>query len=338
MSLRFADGFDEYTTVLEKWTTTSGPPTIVAAAARTGAAGFRLTDTRHYAQLTLDAQGTWYVGSSYRRATLSYNESQIHSTIDAGTLQGRSQMNLDGTISVCRGSTVVATSASATLANSLHDIETKHVIADAGGILECRVDGVVWVTFAGDSKQTANATANGLQLGGASSNNGQPIDFDDLYICDGVDQSVAEPGSPANNSYLGDVKCAWSTATGAGTTTGLTPSAGNNWQCVDEVPPNTTDYVSGAVVDVYDTYALTDLAVAGNIYAIILELYAVKTDAGAANVAHVYRSGGTDYTGTDIALSTSWARYMRVRGANEKTAAAFTKADVDALEMGPKVR
>ena len=134
------------------------------------------------------------------------------------------------------------------------------------------------------------------------------------------------------------MKVVWITATGAGTTTGLTPSAGANWQCVDEVPPNTTDYVSGSVVDVYDTYALTDLAVAGNMSGIVQEVYAVKMDAGAANVAHVIRSGGTDYTGSDFALSMSWARYMRIRGANPNTAAAFTKADIDALEMGPQVR
>jgi hypothetical protein len=70
----------------------------------------------------------------------------------------------------------------------------------------------------------------------------------------------------------------------------------------------------------------------------VQELYAVKMDAGAASVAHVIRSGGTDYTDSDFALSTSWARYMKVRGANPNTAAAFTKANIDALEMGPKVR
>ena len=154
MALRWADGFDEYTTVLEKWNAATNA-TIVAGALRTGVAGLRLSSAAGIgnATLTIDAQGIWIVGVAFRVAAIGGPKSIIR-TLDAGAQQGTVQLNADGTLSVTRAGTVVATSASAILPNVHYYIELKHIILNAGGTLEVKVNGSVWATFAGDTQAT----------------------------------------------------------------------------------------------------------------------------------------------------------------------------------------
>jgi hypothetical protein len=53
-------------------------------------------------------------------------------------------------------------------------------------------------------------------------------------------------GFEPNSKALGEGFVVHLIPNGAGATTQLTPSAGSNFQCVDEVPPNTRDYVSSS--------------------------------------------------------------------------------------------
>ena len=88
---------------------------------------------------------------------------------------------------------------------------------------------------------TANATADGLQLGMGSIPNGTPTwDVDDLYVLDGT------ASTPANNDFLGDVRVEGLDPNAAGSNAAWTPSAGANYACVNETPP--TDDTSYVVV------------------------------------------------------------------------------------------
>ena len=122
---------------------------------------------------------------------------------------------------------------------------------------------------------------------------------------------------------------------GAGGHTDFTPSAGSNYQCVDEQPPNDdTDYVSSSTATNRDAYAMDDLpAAVGTVYAVIPVLYARKTDAGSRSLTPGFRIGTTDYDGTAQNLSTSYGYMTQVFMVSPATSAAWTASEVNGAQL-----
>jgi hypothetical protein len=262
--------------------------------------------------------------------------------LDAGTIQGALRFNPDGTFSLTRGGVVVATSINSLMAGVFYYIEFKHIIDNVAGLLEVRVDGAVWATFAGDTQTTANARANGIVVGGIGNLGGPVWDFDDLYILDGVDQSIADPNSPPNNDYWGNtqIQCIVPTAPGNYTEWTTLVGAPTHWQAEDEVPPDEdTSYVESATVDQRDTYNFGDLAVvSATIPGIQILMRARTTLAGVANIARLYRRAGVDSQGADNVLQTSYNYHREILGGDPIAAGAWTVANVNAAEFGARVR
>jgi hypothetical protein len=137
--------------------------------------------------------------------------------------------------------------------------------------------------------------------------------------------------------------------TGAGSVTGLTPSTGSNYACVDERPASTTDYVSDTVDQDYDLYAHGSLpATAAVVVAVVPWAYAQKDGAltkyqlpiklGATTyVAH----GATLGVGTEgqIPLAVSYqANQLNYVEHPDGTSGALTPADINSSENGFRVR
>ena len=341
MALRFLDSFDHYTTLSQKWTAVTSVPTIAAGAARTGAQGMeavRAAGAGRYVTLTLDAQGTWIVGVAFRTNLLpTVNGTLLIRTLDAGTVQGGVRLNTDGTLSLVVGAAVVATSVLAMSTGVYYYVELKHIILNAAGTLEVRVDGAVWATFAGDTQSTANATANQIAVGQVGADCGQGTwHFDDLYILDGT-------GAAPNNDYQGNTQIEAVVPTGAGFYAEWTTLFGapTHWQAEDEVPPDEdTSYVESATLNQRDTFAMGNITpVSATINGVQVLMRARTTLAGADNIARLYRAGGVDYQGADIALQTSY-NYLREIIELDPNAgpAAWTVAAINAMEMGARVR
>jgi hypothetical protein len=234
-----------------------------------------------------------------------------------------------------RGAVVVATSALSLLVNTFYYVELKHVIDPAAGILEVRVNGAVWATFAGNTRATANSTANVIQLGYDDAQVGCVQDFDDLYILDGN-------GGAPNNTYWGDTRVEALVPNGVGNYTEFTllVGAATHWQATSEVPPDEdTSYVGSILVGDRDTYAMTDLGVASATINGIQVLIRAKEDvAGAANVARMYRRAATDNQGADIPINTSYAYLREIMALDPIAAGAWTVAAVNAAEFGVRSR
>lgn len=148
----------------------------------------------------------------------------------------------------------------------------------------------------------------------------------DLYLCDRV---------APNDDFLGDISIAYIKPDGVGAASGWTPSAGANWECVDEVPPNDeTDYVETTTPATRDTYTFED--VLGDPVAIQVCNYCRKDGVGGASVAVVTRQGGVDYDGPEQGIgSTSYDYRLQPYDTNPATSAQWTKAEMDAGEWGP---
>jgi len=223
-------------------------------------------------------------------------------------------------------------------------IEFKHIIDNVAGLLEVRVDGVVWATFTGDTQATGNATADLIRLGstGDAAGAGANIDWDDHYILDGVDQSIADPNSPPNNDYWGNtqIECLVPTAPGNYAEWTTLVGAPTHWQAEDEVPPDEdTSYVESATLDQRDTYNFLNLSVvSATIPGIQILMRARTTLAGADNIARLYRNAGTDDQGADNVLQTSYAYHREILGGDPVAAGPWSVANVNSMEMGAVVR
>lgn len=334
MALRFIDsGGDYYSTaqILRKWpggATTGG--SVNAAGGRRGTNGLNMTNATYHKPL--DAQGTWICGLAFLLDNAPFNAGLVLIALYDGVTE---QMSLrveltSAKLIVSRNGTTLATSAAALSLDVFNYIEFKVLISDTVGTYEVRVNGVNVLSGSGaDTKFTANATADSVRFSVAGTN-GTNI-ADDIYICDGT--------GAANNNFLGDVRVDAKFPDGAGNSTGMTPSAGSNFQCVDETTANDdTDYVQSDVATTKDTYTFGDIThVPVAIFGVQINMTARKDDAGARSIASVVRSGGADTDGATQALSTTYAQYQQIIEKDPNTAAAWTKTALNAAEFGAKV-
>lgn len=239
-------------------------------------------------------------------------------------------------IEVRRGNpvgTLIATGTHAITLDAWTCIEIYALIADSGGRAIVKLDGVLDVDFTGDTKATGNANILTVFFGGSGTSH-----YTDGYM---DDIAVNDTAGANNNSWVGRGGIYPAFPDGAGNYTQLTPSAGANWQCVDEKPPNDdTDYVASGVTDEKDTYTLNDLVpTQGTITAVQWIGRARLEDAGAGGLARLFRIGGADYQGADLAIDTTSYKYCQeIIENNPATAAQFNVAEVNAMEAGVVIR
>ncbi len=289
MALLFCDSFDHYDALTTKWTA-SVAASINTANQRTGR-GCMALGGGGWGSITIGANSTLIAGAAVKptqgnRTLLSFRDGisdQISVQLNDGSF----------TLSLKRGSTIIATSAKAIPLNQYSYIELKATIADAGGYAEVRVNGETWITFNGDTQQTGNATADNLNCPCA---NGF---YDDLYICNSA-------GARAND-FLGDVQVRAFVPNADGTYQEWTPSAGvDHYALVDEIPPSgDTDYVAAGAMGLRETFRLN-----ANATGAVLGVQTVPTirkdDAGVRFVAPLIRSAGVDHLGTPQAVSSTF--------------------------------
>lgn len=252
---------------------------------------------------------------------------------DAGAVQHLCvKVTADGHIEARRGGpngTILATSTYVLTANQWHHWELKGTIADAGGICILRIDGVEVLNFTGDTRNGGTlATVSSVRFG----SNAGGSKWTSIVIMDGTGTD--------HNDFIGERVIRRGNPDGAGATTGLTPSAGVNWQNVDEDPwaAAGTDYNSASGV-AKDTYTHSDVSGFSSVDAVRVILYALKTDAGARTVRTVMRSSiGTENDGgADLALSTTVGVVTGPIRTTTPDGAALTQTNVNSSEYGVKV-
>lgn len=334
MTLRFCDSFDHYVTadLLGKWTTVSGA-TIVAATGRNGTAGLYLANRGQYVRKTFGPQTTWIFGAAVRYTSTSYNVPiKLFTCLDGTAAQVDLRILGNGTLQITRDSNVLGTSALGMTSDQQYYVEFKATIGNAGTAV-AMVNGDTWLSISGDTQATGNTTADTLRVGGVVSLLGEtpPCYIDDLYICDGQ-------GAGPDNDFLGDCRVEYLAPDGAGASTDWTPSAGANYECVDEAAPDSdTTYVSADTAAQKDLYALTNLTTsAGTIYGVQSILFARKDDAGVRTVKSAVATGGSESNGADTNLSDTYAYTSDIFTA-KPGGGAWTVGDVNSSSIGAEL-
>jgi hypothetical protein len=220
--------------------------------------------------------------------------------------------------------TLLATSVALMGLNKTYKIDVYYKPkTDSSGIFQVKINGFTDANldFTGQTSDTA-AQIDTLQVAPSNS-----CYLDDLVVDDA--------------DWVGNTRIQGLVPNADGATSDWTPSAGSNYQCVDEIPPSDSDYVSTDVADKVDSYGLSDLVG----YPITIKAVCVSVRAkqdGAASVQNIQlgvRSGGNDYFSSDIPVPQDlYTRLMNIWEVNPNTSAAFTTSEVNALEAKIKAR
>jgi hypothetical protein len=243
-----------------------------------------------------------------------------------------------GRLSVNRGlhtqtGTELGVSAVTVPSDAWHRIEVK-VIAGTGtaGTVIVRQNGVVTLNLPGVDTGSANLT--GVGLGFANEQNYcWAQTSDDWWICD--------TSGTVNNDFLGDVRVLGISPSGNGTYSQLTGSDGNsvdNYALVDEVPPDTVDFVGSPTAGQKDTYQYADIPASYTVRGVRVAALASKSDAGQISGRILTRSGTTDAGGPDCALTSTPTLFSTVLENDPATSAAWTSGGLNAAEFGWEVR
>ncbi len=229
------------------------------------------------------------------------------------------------------GGTLVATSAAVYGSFDWYLMEIHIKIADSAGVIDVLIDGVQAVTYAGDTKPSGSTQANNLIL----------------FKCENTyydDVAMNDTSGAVDNSWCGDGRVVAMFPSGNGDASQLTGSDGNstdNYALVDEVPSNNdTDYVEGSVVNERDLYQLSNvsLPVGTTVRRVVVESRSKDTVAEGGLIALEIKTGGTEYASADMALASSYAPVRAEWILNPNTGVAWTQADLDALQVGPRTR
>ena len=191
-------------------------------------------------------------------------------------------------------------------------------IADSGGRIIVKYDGNTDIDFTGDTKGGALSLINRLQLFGWGYFNNVIID-DSIWI-EETEICLLKPNGVGNSS-------SW------------TPTSGDNYTCVDEVPYSDVDYVSENVADAIDTYAVENSP--GDLVSVKCVQAQARTrkdsDSLLNNMNLVVRSS-IDYHGSDESLTTSFVGKAKLWEINPADSQDWEKADIDAMEIGVRAR
>jgi hypothetical protein len=236
------------------------------------------------------------------------------------------------------GTTLRATSSLFTLnVDEIHIFEIHvKIAANPNGIFQVKFDGTLVLDWAGATNSQAQINRIRFYSNEMSGGSTGYTYFDDIALND--------TAGAVDNSWVGDggVLAALVPITGAAEYADLIPSAGNAWDCVNEIPANSTDYVYESTVDKKSTYLLSDLAglpSGASIARVWVELDALETAADGDKIATLLRSASTDSQSADQALTIAYARYLSAEYlVDPADSAAWDEAKVNSLQAGCVIR
>ena len=342
MSLLFMDGFDHYDVTSYgalKWDVAPNYSAYLPTGGRRGTGclkvgcGDRVSPYGFFKTLP-STYRTLIVGFAVQ---FNWNTSQVGQSFfrlhDGATLHVYVTRETSGLISVYRGNGTLLGQYDVVLnLGTWYYLELKATIDDTSGVIQLRVNEYLALNLSGiDTRNGGNASINKIKFH-TDHEVSYPFNIDDLYVCD--------DSGPNNNDFLGDCRIDVVRPNGAGYATNWAPSAGSNYQCVDDALfDNGTDYVSENTVDDIDSYTFSDLplGVAG-IKGIQTNVFAKRTDSGVnTKLKPILRPVSTNYEKTEVTLTSSYYDFTEITELNPETGLAWTKATIDAMEVGLKL-
>ena len=357
MALLFLDGFEEYDTT----SSTTFTNELLAVQAQQGVAynytslntlNGSITQTRT-AQTGISAKSmiitasvlgvsvpnvtTLHIGfggffNSLNNWICGFCRDPAHSYLGNPTNGMRVYLDTAGTISIRNNNTaaVIATSSSTLSINTWYYIEIKYVFGSGtAGSCQIKVDGVDYINSTSIDTAGTAALINSFYF---QSTNPATNYYDDFYICDTT--------GATNNTFLGPISVYTLVPTANSATVEMTASAGLNFACVDDIPPNITDYVTGTAANQIDLYAMSDLPVGvtpTTIPGVLLKAKSSKPTANTGQIQMAARySAVSSFSTSRSVTQTSYIGNCSIME-TQPDGSAWVKAAIDGIEAGIKV-
>lgn len=332
----YIDGFSHYNTskIAEKWNIIGTPEISSGNGRHFGDALYLVAGKESVSRGvgSLLMQG-FIIGFALKPTAVNIGIKNRWVFWDGSTAQVCFMFNSDGTLSIRRGDfngTELGVSSQPLSPNVWTYIEFKCVINNTTGSFELRFNGNTVASDTGiDTQNSALARVTTFEM--MADNFGFNMYIDDLYL-----SNLTLPGA----AFLGDKAVETRLPDGDGAASQWTPSAGSNYQCVDDNPPNgDTDYVSPSAINDEDLYTFPALdTTSGDVIAVQLVREERKDDPGTPESVGRIRSNGTTY---DIAVSgqspgDSYAFMTEISMEDPDTSSDWTIAGVNAAQFGMK--
>lgn len=250
------------------------------------------------------------------------------------------QLQLGQHLRIRRGSTPIffAINAIQPLVWQYIEMEVK-ISNSATGVIHIKVNGVTVlneinvVTRNGVGQNFTDA----IQFRGQESvsvADGEHAKIDDIYILD-------DSGPAPYNDFLGSIIVETLFPDGAGDDTDWTPSAGSNFQNVDEVVfDSDTTYNSANTSTNLDLFTVDDLAViTGTVYGVAIDNIVRVTEPGAVSFFNKVKSATTEGTGDTVGIGNIdvYSLESHIFEQDPNAAAAWTPTTVNAMQIGYEV-
>ena len=354
MALLWFDGFETYDDYLDA-NAVSGPGigTVESRSdclfgttyGRLGGRGMRVTSSNSGSQHKIGLSGaksTIIVGAAIRKAVdavptykaTAFNLIRFSNSTYAnvyGAMFG-SEINFYN----YSGSLFGATVGAGLTYNTWRYMEFKVLIHASAGSIQVLSNGIEVLNLTGlDTWYLAEVGTSAVGLGAAYTG-GVPYihcDWDDLYICD--------TEGAQRNDFLGDVRVDALRPNGAGTYAQFTPSAGANYENVDEAdgPDDDTTYNEGTTIGHKDAYAIESLpSPAGTtILGVKPQVTVKKTDAGARGIKVLTKAGSTENLSAEAGLAENYVHVTDMLEDNPDDSAAWEDADIASMEVGLEI-
>ncbi len=287
-----------------------------------------------YAYLTLDAaKSEIYIKFHYRPGQNVVSTGAICGFYKGATCIGWLQtVNRDLKFFSGTGTgTQLGSTASNVLSANAADynlIEVRLKMHDSAGYAQVRVnEALVIDSGACDTMPTADADMDRIYFGacGGANHTGQYQQVDDFIVDDAA--------------WIGNRRVSKIQITGVGTTTEWDPSAGNVWDCIDEIPFSDADFTSTNVADEVFLCACSDLPVDATSAKGIMLIGRAAEEGTATpqNVQLAIRTNATNYFGDSYAPpSGSPGFFKKLWVVNPNTTVDFTVSEINAIELGGK--
>lgn len=332
MAILFIDGFDYYNSSQEtdlagRWSTVSNI-TINAAPRNGHGQAVLITGTSDMIYNFPATLTTFHVAFAFKLGGVP-SSNRILCTFKSGsTTQLYIMVTSAGTIQVVTAGTARGATTTQWAVDVWHHIAMKITIDNTVGSFELRVDGSATPEINEtniDTQASSGANCTNLQIEG---------DFSFWFIDDFV--FADDTGGQA---FLGDYDVYTIYPDGAGASAQFTPSAGSNWQNVDETKNDgDTTYNESQTVGHKDRFTMGNVpADTDTIYAVQVGAFSRKTDVGTRELNVLAYDGTTEGAGADKSLTTAYEWALGMFEDHPTSAAPWTESEVNSMEAGYEV-
>jgi len=247
---------------------------------------------------------------------------------DSGTAQGALSFDAGGVVHYFRGN--FSAELTRGITNFRSDkwfyVELRLKVDNSAGEVEMKINGVEEFSETSiDTDQTGSGVINEIAFISTSNTR---HDLDDIYVSD--------TNGSVNIGFLGERKVEVLFADGAGANTDWTPSAGSNFENVDENPADDdTTYNSTTTTSDTDSFTFDDLSeISQDISGVQVNVLQRKEDVGSRGLAAITISGATTDVGATKFVTDEYQYNSELLELDPNTSAQWAVAAVNAAEYG----